>query len=287
MVKTLARKVLPKPVFRRFRRWKRNAAVVHRSRASNVYHCCVPRTASQWLRGILQDERVFVHSGLRYEYSGDWIVHPGASDPVKLTEGRVREPLPPRTIATFYLGYEGFASIPKPARYRAFFVARDPRDLVVSWYFSMRNSHELLSDYLARLRTRLREMPRREGLRHAMEQMAEAKAIFPALRSWIDAEERDPNVRVVRFEDLTGPGRVGVFQDLFAHCDIGLSDDDLERLLEDHSFSRLSGRRPGKEDRHAHMRKGVAGDWRNHLDAELLEEFRCHTGDLVERLGYS
>jgi hypothetical protein len=46
------------------------------------------------------------------------------------------------------------------------------------------------------------------------------------------------------------------------------------------------GRKIGEEDEKSHYRKGIAGDWRNHLTDDHVKLFRkCH-GDLVERLGY-
>jgi hypothetical protein len=57
--------------------------------------------------------------------------------------------------------------------------------------------------------------------------------------------------------------------------------------LDRFSFQRLAGgRRPGEEDPASHYRRGVAGDWRNHLTPRHLVAFRERFGDLPERLGY-
>ncbi len=40
--------------------------VKHRSTAQNVYFTCVQKTASRWLRRLLNDERVYRASGLEY-----------------------------------------------------------------------------------------------------------------------------------------------------------------------------------------------------------------------------
>ena len=69
-------------------------------------------------------------------------VFPGGIDPRKMTEIRFEAPLPPGTIVSpLYLDYPGFRSIPKPDSYRAFFVMRDPRDILVSWYLSIKHYH--------------------------------------------------------------------------------------------------------------------------------------------------
>ncbi|MDZ7673816.1 MAG: sulfotransferase domain-containing protein [Acidimicrobiales bacterium] len=46
--------------------------------------------------------------------------------------------------------------------------------------------------------------------------------------------------------------------------------------------SRSRWRPPGEEDVTSHLRKGVAGDWVNHFDAEHIEYFKAHYGDLLQ-----
>ena len=58
-------------------------------------------------------------------------------------------------------------------------------------------------------------------------------------------------------------------------------------LLARYSFQVLSGRRPGQEDTGSKLRKGVAGDWRNHFTPAVEAAFAGTTGDLVRRLGYA
>jgi hypothetical protein len=41
-----------------------------------------------------------------------------------------------------------------------------------------------------------------------------------------------------------------------------------------------------KERPVSHYRKGTAGDWRNHFDADISAAFTAATGNLVELLGY-
>ncbi len=121
---------------------RRGEPVLHRSVNQNVYHCTVQKCASQWMRALFSDPRVYRASGLRpYRYQDDL---PGQFDPRTLTERRFDEPFPVNSIATtIYIDYEGFSRIPKPRTYKAFFIMRDPRDVLISWYFSSKHSHPL------------------------------------------------------------------------------------------------------------------------------------------------
>jgi hypothetical protein len=217
----------------------------------------------------------------------DYIATLPTSELRSLTEIRFPGGFPSRKIVgPLYTAYEGFRSIPKPDDYRAFFVMRDPRDIVVSWYYSMRYSHASMGGRFADVREDLGSVAKREGLKRAIDLLAGSAQLFPALRSWVDAPARDDRVLLVRYADLTGPHAAEAFGHLFAHCDICLTETTVKELLTDHSFERMSGRRQGQEDVTSHYRKGKAGDWKEHLDEDLMRHFRDVTGDLLEALGY-
>lgn len=260
--------------------------VRHRSTAVNVYHCTVQRTASQWVRGVLSDHRVHRFSGLKPYHHYDRF--PRGFDPRPLESRPFGEALPRRTVATpLYAGYSDYRSLPKPRTYRTFFVMRDPRDIVTSWYFAMKKSHRTMDGALTPIRKELERLDRVEGMLHALHLLEENTGMFEALRSWVSEEARqDDSVLLVRFEDLTGAGNLPTFRKLMDHCDIAIPDGTLAELLRDHSFERLTGRSRGEEDEESHLRKGVHGDWRNHFTDEIHDAFREATGDLVESLGY-
>jgi len=111
--------------------------------------------------------------------------------------------------------------------------------------------------------------------------------LFAALRSWMTAFNRDKNIQLFRFEELTAPNNFELFKELLLHCDIRIADNILIRLLQDYSFSKITnGRQQGQEDRYSHLRKGVPNDWKNYFNDEIAQKLEKATGDLVMQLGY-
>jgi hypothetical protein len=244
--------------------------VVARSEYVNIYHCAVRKTASQWVKSVFSDPIVYRHSGLV------------TYDP-RFYDWRDPRVCPPNRIAlSLFFPRKRFDAIPKPERYRAFFVLRDPRDMVVSSYFSTKDSHGPMGD-VVEVRKVLRELPKKEGMLYLIDDLAK-KGRFNALRSWVLAPEEEA-VKLIRYEDLTGPGQTEEVDALMRHCGIELPRAELETLLDRYSFSSMNKKKAAGGV--SHYRKGEAGDWRNHFDDDIQEAFQKAAGaKLVERLGY-
>ena len=95
-----------------------------------------------------------------------------------------------------------------------------------------------------------------------------------------------------------------VFQDyaLFPHLDVlgnveyGLAVKKVprrerrqraEEALESVRLGGYGGRKPGQEDQTSFFRKGIKGDWKNHMDAEQERAFVAAAGGLMAELGYT
>lgn len=239
----------------------------------NLYHCSTQKTASQWLRLILRS--VYAYSGLdEYAY---------AAYPERTQDIHITQPFPRWTfVSQLYIDYATYCEMPKPDSYRTFYILRDPRDIVVSEYFSLLYSHSLVGN-IPQQRRALSAMSQSDGLVYTIKILRDF-GLFDAQRSWIDHCD-DPLVKIFHYEELTH-SEEKFLTCLFQHCDLAVPLAEVQRLIRLHGFKALTGRERGQEDIHDHYRKGIAGDWSNYLDVRCLEEFAQATGDLVTVLGY-
>jgi hypothetical protein len=249
---------------------------------SNIFHCCVQKTASQWIRAILSDEMVLARTSMRmYSYQREL---PGKIDMRRLHERKFFSPFPPRTIASpLYLEFQSYHSIPKPNSYKTFFVQRDPRDIVVSWYYSVRYSHKPIGR-IPEHRIKLSGMNMTDGLIYSIAYLKDY-GIFLALESWLNKTAMDPHIKIVSYEEITNHDRQeNQFGELFSHCEIDLSKEEIESLLSKYCFANM--RSAAEHSPVSHYRKGQAGNWAIHFTKPVSDFFSQVTGDLLSRLGY-
>lgn len=245
----------------------------------NIYFCCSQKTGSQWFRQVLSHRYFYKYSGLlvmRFGLIADEVAA-GSFD---------WGTLPPRTMCLpLYIDYSTYESIPKPPSYRTFFILRDPRDIVVSWYFSTKYSHPP-SGRIPQLRLQLEALSFADGLRFSIDTLLEV-GLFDIQRSWKCRIDQDPNARLFLYEDFADDN-VAFAGRLFEYLGLSLPPRDFQKIMDDCSFTKLaSGRKPGDEDQASHYRKGQAGDWKVYFDDAVSKHFLDRTRDLLEVLGYA
>lgn len=284
MIKTLlmknARRVRrllsPEQEYRIRRLMMQATPVAARSPHRLIVHACTWKSASQWVRIVLSDARVYRYSGLKPHFLRQAeVMQSHLSDRDKLPKGSILTPA--------YLTYEEVAAGSATDAERYFFVMRDPRDLVVSRYFSRLSAHPD-NDRILQLRDELKNMSLADGLRHTID---DSQAIYDILESWSN-QRHNPAVRLVRYEDLTGAASKQTWTAVFEHCGIQMPQAPLSALLTDYSFEKMSGgRAPGDENASHKYRKGMAGDWVNHFNDATLKHFEERFGGLIQKLGYN
>lgn len=242
---------------------------------TNLYHASVQKTGSHWIKAIFSDPRVVSRTGLR-SYPGhryEW--------------DEFHKHFPPyHFVPALFISYWQYEEIAKPDRYRTFYVLRDPREVVVSWYYSALNSHRLAGK-VPRFREELGKRSLEKGINYAIRLLSYK---FAFMRSWA-YNAGDPNVLILKFEELTSEPLVR-FRILFEHCGIDFGEEELEELLGDYTKEAMRER----EQERSFLAKRAAGDashyreepagWREVFTGRNYELFREINGNLLEELGY-
>lgn len=164
---------------------------------------------------------------------------------------------------------------------RGFHVIRDPRDVLISDYWSRLKSHDASSDWKIRLRSELESRSLEDGLLH----MLDSATYFRQVRDW--PTQVPTNLLTIRYEDLLTDEHER-FRQIRDHLQLPLSQGKLDRIVRACSFEAVTGRPKGDESVSSHRRKAQAGDWKNYFTpgTELHRIVRQRLGMLVHRLGY-
>lgn len=228
-----------------------------------VFHVTHWKAGSQWVRSIL---KLAVPD--RFIEPAPYPDRPLDGPPVK---GGVYTPV--------YSSYSQFRNaVPTDPSHRAFVVIRDPRDTLVSWYFSLMYSHKAGHPTVLESRQELRGLSKPEGLALMIDK--QIRGVIDIQREWLDA-----GVPVFRYEDLWADPH-GQFGKIFDVC--GLTVCALRRryLVHRQSFALRTFWRLGRPNPKSHFRQGAPGDWRKHFCDDLKRLFKSAHGEMLIRAGY-
>lgn len=273
--------------------------------------------ATGWIDGVLRE--TCFHLGWRFRIVHrpvDWAQH-----------GSIRGYVDAERPDLFAYTNADLAHAQTLPLHRAFHVVRDPRDVLVSAYFSHIGTHPTDGwPELEAHRERLQAVSKEEGL---MLEMVFSRPTFEEFAQWDYAQ---PHVLELKMEEVTAHPHES-FTRIYEHFGIldhepkspladtldaarrqlnalnqrgrhktpfalpiqplrlpmqMLSERGLDAVLERKSFKRMAGgRAKGQEDRSSHYRKGKAGDWQNHFTPALAARFAEEYGTLLVRLGYA
>ena len=177
---------------------------------------------------------------------------------------------------------------------RGIYVVRDGRDALVSFYYHLSQA-----------------IPEGENVKLSASQ----QKIFPGLKNKADIQENiagfieqqmirphsspahwgnhvqsffnnpNTNIHLVRYEDLLTDGEQVLSDVVSALSGNEPQKKEIEYALNLFSFERQVTDKKDGEDK-SFLRKGIAGDWRNHFTREAAEIFDHYCGDVLVEMGY-
>jgi lipopolysaccharide transport system ATP-binding protein len=255
-----------------------------------VFHITHAKAGSQWIREILKHS-----AGDRFQYPETASNHVRVGN---LCQGMVY-PTVYLPKEEFYNRLQGFQinlwgfklkalilerislyPVKQFAPIRKFVVIRDLRDTLISLYYSLKHSHEIIRKEQAESRRRLLCLDQEEAL--IMMIGSNLKRAATIQKSWIRSNQ---NYLLVRYEDLISD-EFKYFSKIIKYCGIKISEERLAEIVSGNSFKTITGRQPGDEDIHAHQRKGISGDWQNYFNPRIKKEFKKLYGDVLISTGY-
>ncbi|GAB4109194.1 MAG: hypothetical protein Kow00105_17670 [Phycisphaeraceae bacterium] len=206
-----------------------------------------------------------------------------------------KQPLLPIGVQSVVHGHERIW----PDGPNAVYVVRDGRDAMVSMYFYLLRGMPMDAEtgqpgsVHPRIRRYFRSLDNLEDIKSHLPYFIEQQMLRPHgcrtnwpthVRTSLQAGRDD--VPIVKYEDLLndGPGTLAKAVETLTGEPADM--DRCVQAIDKFSFKRQAGRDPGQENRSDFLRKGQAGDWKNHFTREAAEVFDRFAGDVLIELGY-
>ena len=238
----------------------------------NIYLATTQKAGSQWFGAIFRDKRIRNYTNL--------LVYP--QHHYDTNEFHMRFPLG-TVIPGLYINYQKYKFIiHKPPKYKTIYIYRDPRDIVVSWYYSVLESHGATT-LIEQNRRILKNMSKKDGLIYAIKFL---NFKFTDIRSWVEMGNADEHVMIIKFEDIT-KHVVRNLAYIFEYLGIDIPISVIENVSKDYTKNMMRHRdiMHRKNKSISHYRE-VASDHRDEFESEHYDLFTASTGNLLSLLNY-
>lgn len=183
-----------------------------------------------------------------------------------------------------------------PSYRRSVYVMRDGRDVMVSLFFHVaRRIPDGDNPAIPRhLRKHLKGLRNKNDVRAYLPRFIESQVRDPFasrvhwgehVSSFLDANHA--SVAQLKYERMLTDGVSALSEAARVLTGEEPDADRCALAVDRYSFSKQSNRKAGAEDRKSFLRKGEAGDWRNHFTREAAEIFDRHCGEALVAAGYA
>ncbi len=237
-------------------------ALRHRDvRPDDTFVASYPRAGSTWLRFLLQE--ILMEEPSTFPSVNRVIPQVGFHrDAYRLPNGG-------RIIKT----HEAF----RPEYGRAIYLARDPRDVLLSEYAFQKAlgvTAAELDDYIDDF---------------VLRQVNANGCWRDHARSWLDASEKNPDIRIFRFEDLRRD-TTGTLREMLSFLEVSSDQSRILGAIRNNGVKEMRAKElttPQKTSRDGKfVREGCSGGWRKNLTPQQARRIDCAMQNEMRRLGY-
>lgn len=175
--------------------------------------------------------------------------------------------------AYFFGCYRFYRPIPNLKDYRVVLLLRDPRDVLVSYYYSMKYNNTIHQQKGLDVRNRLQTTSLDD---YVLEILPRFKKVF---EDYITQVYGKDNVFFAKFEELINDS-ASWLKNASEHCNLKCSDDLLQRISEGISANLKV------EKKHKHHRKASPGEFKEKLKDKTIQILNAEFKVILEKLNY-
>jgi hypothetical protein len=248
---------------------------------SSIIHFSVNKAATQYIRDILG--RCATMIGMTHVRLAEYAFHTDFPylDNLSVVEMQKYQYLfrPTGYLYSVFGGMiEGIIDFDK---YSTVLVIRDPRDILVSEYYSRGYSHAVPSNRGNKYNDFMKT--RRQARQFTVDEyvISESDKVYDTYQRYIKLLiNRYPQIYVSKYEDMTSDYQ-GWLKKLLTYCKLDITNEYVQHLSKE-----ATQLLPKKEDIHQHIRKGMPGDHKEKLKQQTIEFLGSKFSSVLKEFNY-